>query len=531
MGVRESFSNMSEHKSIFRSASVIGLFTVISRITGFFRDVLMANIFGTSLYAQAFFVAFKIPNLFRNAIGEGAGNAAFVPVFCECLLHKNRADFLKLANTVLLLVGAVAIVICFIGTVFSPVIVRLIAPGFLENSRQFALTVQLTRLLFPYLIFVALSACLTSIANAQNSFAAPASSSTVFNIVLIVCIIFISSLAPERAIYFLGAGVLLAGIFQLFIQIPPLWKAGFKPSAGAYADFYKRSAVRKILRLGAPRVLGASVYQMNIFVDTIFASLVFFAGEGAIAAIYYANRIVQLPFAIIGVAFSNAVLPVMSESSSSGDMARFKKALMFSMKATFLGTLPAMAGILALSGPLVEVIFQRGHFDAYSAAITTQAVFFYTFGLLAYAGTRLLSSAFYALQDTWTPVKVSLAAFIINAVLNALFIFVLRWGIAGLALASVFSAAFNFVFLYIVLKRRTGFCFSGDFNRLMSKASLASVAMAVFVYMLWYKCFFFSNAFVKMFLVIILGVLFYVASLLFLRVKEVKGVRFWFQKS
>lgn len=521
---------MSEHRSVFKSASVIGIFTVVSRITGFLRDVLIANIFGTSLYAQAFFVAFKIPNLFRSAIGEGAGNAAFVPVFCECLTHKKRGDFLKLANTVLLLVGLIAAVICFTGIILSPVIVRLIAPGFLENSSLFMLTVRLTRIIFPYLILVVLSACLAAIANAESSFAVPASSSSVFNIVLIGCIMLMGPYEPGRAIYFLAVAVLVAGVFQLFVQLPPLWKRGLNPSAGFYADFYKRNPIHKILKLAGPRVIGASIYQMNVFVDTIFASLVFFVGEGAIAAIYYANRIVQLPFAILAIAFSNAVLPLMSESSSSGDMIRFKKALMFSMKAMFLGILPAMAGILVLAGPLVEVIFQRGHFDAYSVAVTTRAVFFYSFGLMAYAGARLFSSAFYAFQDTITPVKVSLAAFLINVVLNALFIFVFHWGIAGLALASVCAAVYNAFVLFAALVKRTNFSLSAEFARVMVKSILATIAMAIFVRLLWYHTFFAILPFIKMFTVICLGVLFYAGFLVILKVEEVKGVLFWFQK-
>ncbi|MFH1691027.1 MAG: murein biosynthesis integral membrane protein MurJ [Candidatus Omnitrophota bacterium] len=522
---------MSEHKAIFKSASVIGIFTVVSRITGFLRDVLMANIFGTSFYAQAFFVAFKIPNLFRNAIGEGAGNAAFVPVFCECLAQKKRSDFLKLANTVLLLVAGLAALISLMGVVFSPLIIRLIAPGFLENFSQFELTIQLTRILFPYLILVALSACLASVANAQNSFAVPASSSAVFNIVLILCMIMIAGMSSGRAIYFLCIGVLLAGVFQVCVQIPPLLKTGIGLSAGIYTDFFRRDSVRKIARLAGPRVVGASVYQMNVFVDTIFASLALFVGQGAIAAIYYANRIIQLPFAIIGIAFANAALPAMSASSSCGDMARFRKTLVFSMKATFLGILPAMIGILVLSAPLVEVIFQRGHFDAYSAAITSRAVFFYAFGLIAYTGTRLLSSAFYALQDTVTPVKISFAAFLVNIVLNALFIFVFRFGIAGLALASVFSAIMNFVFLYVILAKKTGFHFSGEFGVFILKAVIASLIMAVFILSLWHNSFLFLPGFIRMALVIILGILVYAAALVLLKVRELKEVLPWFRKS
>lgn len=521
---------MSEHKSIFKSASAMSVITVISRVTGFLRDVLIANIFGTGLYAQAFFVAFKIPNLFRNMIGEGAGNAAFVPVFCEYKARKTNADFLKLVNTVLLLVLGITTLISLAGIIFSSPIVRLMAPGFFQDSRKFELTVRLTRLLFPYLILVAFSACLTSAANTQNSFVVPAFSSVVFNIVLIMGILAILKMPVGGAIYYLCAAVLIAGLFQIIMQMPPLLKTGVCLKGGIYPDFLKTEAIRKIARLSGPRVIGASVYQMNIFVDTIFASLAFFTGEGAIAAIYYANRIVQLPFAIIGVAFSNAALPAMSASSASHDMDRFKRTLSFSMSAVFLGTIPSMMGILALSRGLVEVIFQRGHFDVYSTAITTEAVSFYALGLVAYAGVRFLSCAFYALQDTRTPVKISFFAFLLNILLNAVFIFILKLGIAGLALASVLSAFYNFVSLYRVLKERTGFHFTKEFGTLMTKAVTASMAMAVFVFYLWHSAVLHLPGMIKMFLVSCLGILCYVVFLMLLKVKEVWGIISWLRK-
>ncbi len=522
---------MTNHKSIFKSASIISAFTVISRITGFFRDILIANVFGTGISAQAFFVAFKIPNVLRSVTGEGAGNAAFVPVFSEYLARKGRPDFLKLVNTLLVLLLGVSFIILFVGMFLAPRIVSLIAPGFLQDPGKFELTVSLTRLLFPYLVLITISAYLMSAANSLKSFAVPASSSIVFNLVLIVFIFLISRSAGMNQIYGLGAGVLVAGAAQVLIQLPSLAKKGIDfRRGGFYRHPFAQEAVRKVGNLILPRLVGVSIYQFSIFIDTIFASLAFLVGEGAVAAIYYANRIIYFPFSVFGVALSVAALPQMSTSSANKDLGELKATLGFCLKSVFLGIIPLTVGILLFATPLVRVIFQRGSFDAYSTAITSNAVFFYAFGLISYVGVRFLSHAFYALQDTLTPVKTSASALLANILLNSLFIFIFKWGISGLALASSLSATFNFLILYLIIKKRIGFTFGPLLRQLLIKAAIASLVMGGFVFWVWEARFSTDPTILKMLFIFCLGGAIYAAFLWLLKVRELKELLLWLKK-
>ncbi len=522
---------MSEHKDIFKSASVISAFTILSRITGFIRDVLLANLFGTQAAAQAFFVAFKIPNAFRDIMGEGAGNAAFVPVFCECLQKKPRADFLKLVNSLLRVTFGISILLVLAGIVFSPGIVRLVAPGFSSDIAKFDLTVRLNRLLFPYLALITLSAFMMSVSNSLKSFAAPAFSSVVFNIVLILGIFSITYFAFPEPVYALCVAVLIAAVAQVLFQFPLLWKKGIDfRKGGVYRDVFKEPVIRRVGRLVAPRIVGTSIYQLNLFVDTIFASFAFWVGDGAIAAIYYANRIIQLPFSVFGVALSNAALPNMSADSANRDMDKFKTTLLFCLKAVFLGVIPLTVGILVFAQPLVQVIFQRGSFDAYSTSITAFAVFFYAFGLVSYVGVRFLSHAFYALQDTMTPVKVSALGLLMNIILNSLFVFVFKFQISGLAMASSISASVNFYLLYRALNKRISFNFGHDFSSMVVKSFASSAVVVLIISWIWQRWSYSDPTFLKMCVVFCLGAVLYAASLWVCRVREAKELLLWLRK-
>ncbi len=522
---------MSEHKAIFKSAGVLSIFTVISRITGFLRDVLIANLFGTAVAAQAFVVAFKIPNMLRDVLGEGAGNAAFVPVFCEHLARKPRADFLKLVNSLFLLLLAVSAVISLAGILLATPLVRVIAPGFFSDPEKFALTVNLTRLLFPYLVLITASAYMMSVSNAFKSFAVPASASVVFNLFLIAALFFIGKSSGFRAVYLLGFAVLLAGLMQSAVQIPSLIKLGVNfRNGGFYQQPLKNEAIRKVGRLIWPRIIGTSIYQLNVFVDTIFASLSFFVGDGAIAAVYYANRIVQFPFSVFGVAFSNAALPTMSAHSAQKDMEKFKTTLDFSFKTVFLCVIPLMSALLFFALPLVRAVFQRGEFGDYSSAITSQAVFFYSLGLIGFVGVRFFSLGFYALQDTVTPVKSSGIALMINIVLNSLFVFVFRFGIAGLALASAISASANFAVLYSRMNKKIGYVFSSELKSLVFKTLSASLVMGVVCRLLWHICFGSSFSFVSLGLIAVAGAFIYFLLLRWWNVSEIMELSSWLRK-
>ncbi len=477
---------MSEHKAIFKSATILSVFTVISRITGFIRDVLIAKIFGTGIAAQAFFVAFKIPNMLRDIMAEGAGNAAFVPVFCEYLSNKPRQDFFKLINSLLFLLVIVSLGVVCIGIILAHPLIQLVAPGFLTDSSKFHLTVSLTRILFPYLFLVTLSAYFMSVSNALKSFGVPASSSTIFNLVLILGILSLGSGGGINAAYILGVLVLLAGIIQVIVQYLSLVRLGVDFRKGdRYENLLKNDSIRKVGRLLVPRLIGTSIYQLNIFVDTIFASLSFFVGDGAIAAIYYANRIIQFPFSVFGIAVSNAALPTMSGHGVLKDKEKFNTTMNFSFKTVFLCMVPITAAVLVFAAPLVRAIYERGQFDAYSSDITTKAVFFYGLGLISYVGVRFLSSGFYALQDTLTPVKTASVALVANIILVSVFIFIFHLKLVGLALASSISASLNFFNLYRLMNKRTGYRFNQELKVLVKKAAVSSLAMILAVWPLW----------------------------------------------
>lgn len=522
---------MSEHKAIFKSASIISSFTVVSRLTGFIRDVLIANLFGTGTAAQAFFVAFKIPNAFRDVMGEGAGNAAFVPVFCETLEKKTRAEFLRLVNSLLWVMVVVSSVFTLLGIVFSPAIIHLVAPGFYADIEKFNLAVNLNRYLFPYLVLITISAYFMSVSNALKFFAVPASSSIVFNVVLIIGIYFIVAASLPDPVTALCIATLVAGVIQVFVQLPFLRHAGvdFK-KGGFYPNLFKEPAIRKVGRLILPRLAGTSIYQLNLFVDTIFASLAIFVGDGAIAAIYYANRIIQFPFAIFGVALSNAALPTMSANSARDEVEKFKKTLLFCLKSVFLGVIPVTVGILLFSEPLVRVLFQRGSFDVHSTYITARAVFFFAFGLISYVGVRFMSHGFYALQDTRTPVKTAGVGLGLNIVLNSIFILLLNFGIAGLGLSSSISATVNFYLLYRAMRQRIGFRFGSEFRRLIAKSLLSSFAMGILVHYVWRMWAAEHANFFKLFAVAVLGFLSYMLFLRLAKVREIEDLSAWLRK-
>jgi len=520
---------MSEHKSILKSASVISGFTMLSRMTGFIRDVLLAGLFGTGAEIQAFFVAFRIPNMFRDIMGEGAGNAAFVPVFCEYLQVRSRREFLDLVHKIFFLLTVSSVAVVLVGIVFSPFIVRLVAPGFVGDALKFSLSVTLNRILFPYLLLVAISAFLMSVANAMKSFAVPAATSVTFNIVMIAGLGSMGFVDQGR-IHLLAVVVLLAGVAQIVIQLPSLARRGVTLSVHRPHGVWRDPGVRRIGRLMGPRLLGTSIYQMNIFVDTIVASLSAAAGDGAIAAIYFANRLVYLPFSLFGVAVSNAALPNLSLHAAARDYEAFRSLLSFSLRVVFLGVAPFFVAFLLLAQPLVEAIFERGSFSAYSTQITAIAVVFYAMGLFSYVGVRLLSHAFYALQDTRTPVKGAGAGLGVNVVLISVFVFWWRWGVAGLALSSALGATANCVWLAMAMRRRLRFSFSQAFRNILFRACAAAGVMGCVVHVFWYVVPFWEAPLVKMIVTTFLGAGVFIGLLRLMRVREIEDVIRWVLK-
>ncbi|MBI4974809.1 MAG: murein biosynthesis integral membrane protein MurJ [Candidatus Omnitrophica bacterium] len=438
---------MSKHELI-KSTWVIGIATAMSRVLGFVRDIVIASYFGTSLAAQAFVVAFRIPNSLRDLVGEGATNAAIVPVLTEYKTVQGEREFVHISRVLFNISFAALLGLTVFGIIFSPFIVRLIAPGFIREPIKLELTIRLTRMIFPYLILIGLTAYSMGLLNTLKHFAGPAFGPCLLNVALIVSAIW---LCPKIGIMGLVIGVLIGGALQLFLNIPIMYKRGV---ALSFKDGFRHRAVKKIGALLVPRALGSAVYQINIFVDTIIGSFAWIVGAGGVAALYYANRLIQFPLAIFGLALAQAALPKMSREYATGDIERLKDTLSFSLRIILLIMLPASFGLAILGHPIIKILFERGEFTAYSTAITNSALFFYSFGLFAYSGVKLLAGCFYSMQDTMTPVVTAFLATILNIILNLMLMWPLKLG--GLALATSISATFNFFILYILLKKRLG---------------------------------------------------------------------------
>ena len=441
---------------VVRSAGTIGFATFISRLLGFLRDVVIARMFGTSAAAQAFAVAFRWPNVLRDLVGEGAASAAFVPVLTAT--RKRSAREFWVVTGIFFNGMAVALAaLALIGTLAAPWIVRVTAPGFLAEPAQFALTVRLTRWLFPYLWFIGLTALSTGVLNSLHHFAAPAWGPCLLNLAMIGCVLILSPYLSEPVLS-LAIGVLIGGALQLWAQLPLLSRLRQKEAVASdpvrQPWWVWHPAISKALALLGPRALGSCVYQVNLLVDTVCASLGSIVGPGAVAALYYANRLFQFPLGIVGAALAQASLPLLSAQALDASPAPLKASLVRLLRMTVCLAIPATVGLALLGDTIVRVLFERGEFTAYSTAITTQALVWYSLGLAAYMGVKILTNTCYALQDTRTPVRTAAVALCLNIGLN---LALMRpMGVGGLALATSLSSACNFALLWRALWRRLG---------------------------------------------------------------------------
>jgi putative peptidoglycan lipid II flippase len=505
-------------KSLIRSTGVIGFATATSRVLGFVRDIVIARFFGTAIYAQAFVIAFRIPNLLRDLVGEGATNSAFVPVLTDELTRKGKKDFFKLAQVILNVMFWVLLILTVLGVLLSPFIVRLIAPGFSADAAKFDVTVKLTRVLFPFLFLVGLWAYAMGVLNSLGYFAAPAFGPSIMNLSMILCAMWFG-----ENVFGLATGVLAGGFLQLALQFPPLYMSGWKASL---TREFTHPKAKKIGMLLIPRALGACVYQVNVFVSTILASLSSIVGDGAVAALYYANRVWQLPLAIFGIALAQAVLPMMSRHVALNEMEKLKSTLLFSLNVLFFILIPSTVGLVVLRTPIVKVLFQRGAFTAYSTGITSTALLFYAVGLVACGGIKVLVNTFYSMHDTMTPVKTALVALVLNVILNVALMFPLKLG--GLALATSIAAVFNFIALYVLLGRRLGDFGTKFVIDTFLKVTLASAVMGMTLQFLVVR---FANfTFLSLFGSITVGISVFLAASYLFNVKEMKDLLAWISR-
>ncbi|MDD2581051.1 MAG: murein biosynthesis integral membrane protein MurJ [Desulfuromonadaceae bacterium] len=467
---------MSEKKNIARAAGILGSATMLSRIMGMVRDMVVSRLFGAGLATDAFFAAFQIPNMLRRFFAEGALTSAFVPTFSSTLTRRGDDKARELANTCFTLLTIVMAFITLAGIIFSPVIVGLMFPGFKSEPGKFELTVLLNRLMFPYIFFISLVALCMGILNTLRHFLTPAISTVFLNIAMIVAAISLRGFF-EVPITALAIGVLIGGCVQLILQLPVLWNKGFplKPNFN-----FSSPEVRSIALLMLPSIFGVGVYYLNITVSAILASLL---PQGSVSYLYYAQRLFEFPQGVFTVSVAQAVLPSMSRQAAVGDIDGMKNSISFGVRLTLFITIPAMTGLMVCSTPIFSLIFMGGAFNYQTAVNSASALFYYSVGLSFVALTRVLAPVFYALKDTRTPVATAFITFIINLCLSLALMGPLKH--SGLALATTLSAFCNMLMLLWFLRRKIGSFGGSGILRTGLKSCAASIPMAVAV---WYGC-------------------------------------------
>ncbi|MFH1664543.1 MAG: murein biosynthesis integral membrane protein MurJ [Candidatus Omnitrophota bacterium] len=456
---------------LLRSTGIIGIATTTSRVLGFVRDILFARLFGTNIFAQAFVVAFRLPNMLRDMVGEGATDAAIVPVLTEYKHTRTLEEYWEAARVIFYMMLAVLMILSLFGVVFAPVLVRVMAPGFIRDPEKFATAVFLTRTVFPYVFFLGMVAYSKGVLNSFHYFITPAFAPVVLNISLILTLLF---LCPAIGIKGMVLGVLIGGFLEALLQVRPLVKRGFRLGRKVVIA---HPIAKRIANLLLPRALGSAVYQMSVLVDTVLASFAGIVGSGGVAALYYSNRLVQLPLAVFGISLATAALPRMSREVSTNDMGQLRDTISFSLRTVFTIMAPAAVGLMILARPMIRVLFQRGEFTEYSTGITSNALFFYSFGLIAYAGIKILVNAYYAMGDTRTPVRTASISLGINLVLNLILMWPLKLG--GLALATSIAATCNFIMLYRILVKRVGDIGTKDMIAVFLKVLAAAGIMGI----------------------------------------------------
>lgn len=424
---------------------MIGAATFLSRVLGFVRDMVVARAFGASHVADAFYVAYRIPSLLRELFAEGSMSAAFVPVFTHTLATQSREEAQRLARAAFSLILVVVSAITMLGVLFAPAIVSVIAPGFGDDPGKSALTAHLTRVMFPYLLWISLAALAMGVLNSLRAFAAPALSPALFNLSIIATVVFLAPFLDEPVVA-VAWGVSLGGIAQLAVQIPSLRRLGMGFAWSWQPD---HPGLRRMGALLLPTLAGLSVSQVNIFINTLLAS---YLVQGSVTYLYYAMRLVQFPLGVFGVALSTALLPTLSSQAAKGDVQALRETVSFGLRLILFISLPAMIGLIMLRTPIVHLIFQHGRFGAADTAGTASALLYYTVGLWAFAGVRVIVPVFYARQDTATPVIAAILAVAAN--IGASLALMGPLGHGGLALATALASALNFLVLLTVLHRR-----------------------------------------------------------------------------
>ncbi len=468
-------------KRLLQSTGVVSGMTLLSRILGLVRDIVFARFFGAGMVMDAFFVAFKLPNIFRRFFAEGAFSQAFVPVFAEYDERRTAAEVRELIDRVSGTLGLVLFAFTLIGVLAAPAMIAVFAPGFLREAGadggRYALAVDMLRFTFPYLLFVSLTALAGGILNTYQRFAAPAFAPVLLNVVLIVFAAFVAPTFEQPGVA-LAVGVFCAGLVQLGFMLPFLARLGVlpRPRWGAAHE-----GVRRIMRLMAPAVFGSSVAQINILFDTLIAS---FLATGSISWLYYSDRLMEFPLGVFGIALATVILPNLSRQHAADAPEAFAATLDWACRLVLLIALPAAVGLAVLAGPMLTTIFYGGEFGIDDVRMATLSLITYSLGLLGFTLIKILAPGYFARQDTRSPVRIGVIALLVNMLLNLLF--VVPWvragwagPHAGLALATSLAAFLNAGLLFRGLLRAGVWRARPGWRRLFLQAGVSAAIMAM----------------------------------------------------
>lgn len=475
-----SKTEATSNSGLLGSSFVVSIGTMLSRVLGLVRDVVLANLLGAAPNADAFFVAFKIPNFLRRLFAEGAFSQAFVPVLTETREQSSHEAVRHLVDRVAGVLGGSLFVLTALAMVMAPWVALIFAPGFSRDVAKLALTADLIVWTFPYLLLISLTGFCGAILNTYGRFAVPAYTPVLLNLSLITAAVVWAPMMPEPALG-LAMGVTLAGVVQLLFQLPSLRALKLTPRP---VWDTKDEGVRKILMLMVPALFGVSVSQINLLFDTVLASLL---PDGSVAWLYYSDRLTELPLGVFAIAIATVILPTLSALNTRAEPEEFSQTLAWAMRNVLLIAVPATVALSLLAEPILATLFQYGAFTDRDVEMAAASLRAYTVGLGGFMLIKVLAPGYYARQDMKTPVKIGIIAMVSNMVLNVLFVFPLMWyfemGHVGLALATSVSAWINAGLLYLGL-RRGGISLTGVFEakfvaRLVVAVSMMGIAVSM----------------------------------------------------
>jgi len=466
---------LSEKHQILKSASIISLVTIVSRVLGYLRDQRITLLLGTTLSADSFVLAYRIPNLFRRLVGEGTVAASIVPVFTTYMRERSTEELWDFANKLFWTVALVLSLVTVLGVIFSRYVIAPLPSS--DVTPGWDQAIALNRIIFPYVFFVGLAALGMGILNSFHHFALPASTTVFLNLTIIIFSTAMVWRYFDSPAVSLAVGVLVGGALQFLVLVPQMVSRGMRFDFGIS---FSHPGIRSVARVIFPRFFGLGISQINFFVDTYFAKAARMP-RGSLTALYVADRVMELVLGGYAIAVATAILPMMAHQAAANNFDGLKKTFTFAVRIVAFITIPAAVGLMALREPVIRVLFQHGQFVAESTRLTARPLLYYAIGLPALACVKLIVPAFYSARDTKTPVIIALISFVLNIIFNIIFVeyFFKRFQNGGPALATVLATLFDFFALFVIFRLRYGPLGTFDILRSISKITLCSGIMGV----------------------------------------------------